>query len=82
VRLTSWRDSVTRYQWLVLLAAWLGWVFDSMDATIYTLVLQPALSELLRPAAGGPVASQAVTFAARSSAAFLRRRLQESTTTH
>jgi hypothetical protein len=27
--------------------AWLGWVFDSMDATIYNLVLTPALRELL-----------------------------------
>jgi MFS family permease len=47
VRESSWRYGVTRYQWVVLLAAWLGWVFDSMDATIYTLVLQPALHELL-----------------------------------
>jgi len=44
----------------VLLVAWLGWVFDSMDATIYTLVLQPALSELLRPAGGGPVAADTI----------------------
>jgi MFS family permease len=53
-------SGVTRYQWLVLLVAWLGWVFDSMDATIYTLVLQPALSELLRPAGGGPVAADTI----------------------
>jgi MFS family permease len=38
---------ITRYQWLVLFVAWLGWVFDSMDSTIYALVLQPALTELL-----------------------------------
>jgi MFS family permease len=50
---TSWCYGVTRYQWLVLLAAWLGWVFDSMDATIYTLVLQPALRDLLHQPAGG-----------------------------
>jgi MFS family permease len=41
---------ITRYQWLVLTIAWLGWVFDSMDATIYALVLQPSLSELLQHA--------------------------------
>lgn len=29
--------------------AWLGWVFDSMDATIYALVMTPALQELLGP---------------------------------
>lgn len=38
---------VTSYQWLVLCVAWLGWVFDSMDSTLYALVLHPALSELL-----------------------------------
>jgi MFS family permease len=51
VRSPSWRSDVSPYQWLVLLVAWLGWVFDSMDSTIYALVLQPALRELL--AAGG-----------------------------
>ena len=45
----SWRDGVTRYQWLVLLIAWLGWVFDAMDATIYAIVLHPALHDLLEP---------------------------------
>ena len=55
MRDSAWYRGVTRYQWLVLGVAWLGWVFDSMDATIYTLVLQPALRELL--AAPGAVAS-------------------------
>ncbi|MBI3697207.1 MAG: MFS transporter [Acidobacteria bacterium] len=38
---------LTRYQKVVLVVAWLGWIFDSMDATIYNLVLNPALRELL-----------------------------------
>jgi MFS family permease len=38
---------LSRYQILVLVIAWLGWVFDSMDSTIYNLVLTPALRELL-----------------------------------
>jgi len=42
-----WHQGVTRYQWFVLFVAWLGWVFDSMDATIYALVMEPALHELL-----------------------------------
>ena len=51
----SWHQGVTRYQWLVLFVAWLGWVFDSMDATIYALVLHPALHDLLKGGAGaGP----------------------------
>ena len=48
---TSWYYGVTRYQWLVLLVAWLGWVFDSMDAMIYALVLHPALHDLLHTTA-------------------------------
>jgi MFS family permease len=48
----SWREGVTGYQWLVLFVAWLGWVFDSMDSTIYAIVLHPALTELLDPIAG------------------------------
>lgn len=38
---------LSRYQIVVLVVAWLGWIFDSMDATIYNLVLTPALRELL-----------------------------------
>ena len=45
---------VTRYQWLVLFVAWLGWVFDSMDAMIYALVLHPALHDLLPASLGRP----------------------------
>jgi len=47
-------EKTTRYQWLVLFVAWLGWVFDSMDSTIYALVLQPALRELLQASAIHP----------------------------
>lgn len=54
----SWRHGVTRYQWLVLLVAWLGWVFDAMDAMIYALVLHPALHDLL-PASLGHAATDA-----------------------
>jgi MFS family permease len=43
---SPWRQ-LTGYQWLVLLVAWLGWVFDSMDAMIYAQVMTPALKELL-----------------------------------
>ncbi len=40
--------------------AWLGWVFDSMDATIYALVLHPALHELLRDHIAGGVTQDAI----------------------
>jgi len=60
VRESSWRYGVTRYQWVVLFVAWLGWVFDSMDATIYTLVLHPALHDLLRAQTGRDPSQEAV----------------------
>ena len=43
---SPWKQ-LSGYQWLVLLVAWLGWVFDSMDALIYAQVMAPALKELL-----------------------------------
>jgi MFS family permease len=43
----GWWREITRYQWLVLLVAWMGWVFDSMDATLYVVVLTPALKALI-----------------------------------
>jgi MFS family permease len=60
MRSGSWRSGVTGYQWLVLLVAWLGWVFDSMDSTIYALVLHPALQSLLPHGAAGSVSEQAI----------------------
>ncbi len=57
----SWRHGVTPYQWRVLLIAWLGWVFDSMDATIYAIVLHPALQDLLGASvSGGSVPDEAI----------------------
>jgi MFS family permease len=55
----SWFYGITRYQWLVLFVAWLGWVFDAMDATIYAIVLHPALHELLHTS-GGPSATERI----------------------
>ena len=55
----SWFHGVTRYQWLVLLVAWMGWVFDAMDATIYAIVLHPALHELLHTS-HGPAATERI----------------------
>ncbi|MDQ7821161.1 MAG: MFS transporter [Candidatus Eremiobacteraeota bacterium] len=47
----AWWHDATPYQRLVLSVALLGWVFDSMNATIYTIVQTPALAELLGPTA-------------------------------
>ena len=43
----AWAFEVTRYQWTVLLVAWLGWVFDSMDGTLFSLVQKPSMTELM-----------------------------------
>lgn len=38
---------VTRQQWLVLLAALLGWMFDGFEMGLFPLVARPALQDLL-----------------------------------
>ncbi len=55
IRTRPWYRGATRYQWLVLFVAWLGWVFDAMDATIYAIVLHPALEELLQGHSTGAI---------------------------
>ncbi len=42
----GWR-AVTRYQWLVFLVVWAGWSLDAADFGLYSLVLRPALIDLL-----------------------------------
>src|SRR5581483_1176243 len=37
----------TRYQWMVFLVVWLGWTLDGTDFGLFSLVLKPALTELL-----------------------------------
>src|ERR1044072_6834657 len=49
--LFSRASEVSRYQWLVLAVAWLGWVFDSMDGTLFSLVQKPSMTELMGPGA-------------------------------
>ena len=39
--------AVSRYQWLVFLVVWLGWTLDAADFGLYSLVLRPAMIELL-----------------------------------
>ncbi len=39
--------SITRYQWLVFFIAWAGWSLDATDFGLFSLVLRPALTELL-----------------------------------
>ena len=43
----SWWQGITRYQWTVLMVAWFGFMFDLMDSTLYSLVMVPAVRDLL-----------------------------------
>ena len=38
---------ITRYQWLIFFVAWAGWSLDATDFGLFSLVLRPALTELL-----------------------------------
>jgi len=51
----AWRDA-SPHQLRILLVTWLSWVLGAMDTMIYSLVLTPALQDLLQTAAESPVA--------------------------
>jgi len=40
-------ENKNSYLYLVLIAVWLGWVFDGMDAMLYNIVMIPAMHDLL-----------------------------------
>ena len=46
-----WYAGVTRYQWLVLTIASLGWVFDAFEGQLYNITRGDMLPDLLRVAA-------------------------------
>lgn len=52
----------TRYQWTVLLAAWLGWGFDVFDGLLFNYVAPNCVPTLLGLAIGSPEARQATLF--------------------
>ena len=53
---------LTRYQWLVLFAAWLGWGFDIFDALLFNYVAASAVPVLLDLPLGSPEAKQATLY--------------------
>lgn len=53
----AWFQGVPRYAWIVLLVAALGWLFDTMDQNLFTLVRNTALTSLMFPG----VAASAIT---------------------
>src|SRR5262249_57126997 len=46
-RRERWYTGITRYQWLVLAIASLGWVFDIFEAQIFVASMNEAMPELL-----------------------------------
>ena len=53
---------LTRYQWTVLLAAWLGWGFDVFDAFLFNYVAPNCVPTLLGLEIGSPEARQATLY--------------------
>src|SRR3954469_12961663 len=50
---------MSRYQWLVVFAAWLGWGFDVFDGLLFNYVAPNCIPTLLGLPIGSPAASQA-----------------------
>ncbi|NOY00479.1 MAG: MFS transporter, partial [Verrucomicrobia bacterium] len=42
-----WYDGITRYQWLVLTVACLGWIFDVFEGQVFVASMQDAMPDLL-----------------------------------
>jgi len=53
---------VTRYQWLVFAAAWLGWGFDAFDALLFNYVAPGCIPSLLHLPHGSPEARAATAW--------------------
>jgi MFS transporter, SHS family, sialic acid transporter len=60
-------DTTRRNQWLVLTAAFLGWMFDGVEQAVFPLVARPALQDLL----GGATDQQIGLWIGKITAAFL-----------
>lgn len=54
----KWYSGVTRYQWLVLLVASLGWVFDAFEGQLFNLTRGAMLSDILGVQPGDPEAKK------------------------
>ncbi len=53
---------LTRYQWIVLFAAWLGWGFDIFDGLLFNYVAPNAIPTLLGLIIGSPEARAATLY--------------------
>jgi MFS family permease len=53
-----WYHGVTRYQWLVLVIASAGWVFDAFEGQVFNITRNDLLTETLRAAHNAPEVRQ------------------------
>ena len=53
---------ITRYQWTVLFAAWLGWGFDVFDGLLFNYVAPNCIPTLLHLPVGSPEARTATLY--------------------
>ena len=51
----KWNEGITKYQWLVLIIASLGWVFDVFEGQIFVASMRDAMPQLLGDADAGIV---------------------------
>jgi len=51
----KWHHGIARYQWLVLVVASLGWVFDAFEGQLYNITRADMLPDLLRVAPDDPL---------------------------
>ena len=51
----KWYAGVTRYQWLVLAVASLGWIFDAFEGQLYNITRADLLPDLLHVARADPL---------------------------
>ena len=42
-----WYSGITRYQWLILVVASLGWVFDVFEGQIFVAIMKEAMPSLV-----------------------------------
>src|SRR5262245_13431905 len=53
---------ITGYQWLVVLAAWLGWGFDVFDALLFNYISRLCIPDLLKLPSTGVETDHAINF--------------------
>ena len=51
----KWNEGISKYQWLVLFIASLGWVFDVFEGQIFVASMRDAMPQLLCDASEGMV---------------------------